>query len=41
MVFKGTERRTARELALELEVRGGGLDAFTGRVGRLYPQAVA
>ena len=30
-VFKGTERRTARELALELEVRGGGLDAFTGR----------
>jgi len=31
MVFKGTERRTAKELALELEVRGGGLDAFTGR----------
>ena len=31
MVFKGTERRTAQELALELEVRGGGLDAFTGR----------
>jgi predicted Zn-dependent peptidase len=31
MVFKGTERRTARELALELEIRGGGLDAFTGR----------
>ena len=31
MVFKGTERRTARQLALELEVRGGGLDAFTGR----------
>jgi predicted Zn-dependent peptidase len=31
MVFKGTERRTARELALELEVRGGSLDAFTGR----------
>jgi predicted Zn-dependent peptidase len=31
MVFKGTERRNARELALELEVRGGGLDAFTGR----------
>jgi predicted Zn-dependent peptidase len=29
MVFKGTERRSARELALELEVRG--LDAFTGR----------
>jgi predicted Zn-dependent peptidase len=31
MVFKGTERRTAQELALELEVRGGGLDAFTSR----------
>ena len=31
MVFKGTERRSARELALELEVRGGSLDAFTGR----------
>ena len=31
MVFKGTERRSARELALELEIRGGGLDAFTGR----------
>jgi predicted Zn-dependent peptidase len=31
MVFKGTERRSARQLALELEVRGGGLDAFTSR----------
>jgi predicted Zn-dependent peptidase len=31
MVFKGTERRSAKQLALELEVRGGGLDAFTGR----------
>jgi predicted Zn-dependent peptidase len=31
MVFKGTERRNARQLALELEARGGGLDAFTGR----------
>ena len=31
MVFKGTDRRSARQLALELEVRGGGLDAFTGR----------
>jgi predicted Zn-dependent peptidase len=31
MVFKGTERRSARELALELDVRGGSLDAFTGR----------
>jgi predicted Zn-dependent peptidase len=31
MVFKGTQRRTAKQLAMELEVRGGGLDAFTGR----------
>ncbi|HEU4699854.1 MAG TPA: pitrilysin family protein [Gemmatimonadales bacterium] len=31
MVFKATERRSARQLALELEVRGGSLDAFTGR----------
>lgn len=31
MVFKGTERRSAKELALQLEVRGGSLDAFTGR----------
>jgi predicted Zn-dependent peptidase len=31
MVFKGTERRSAQQLALELEIRGGGLDAFTGR----------
>jgi predicted Zn-dependent peptidase len=31
MVFKGTERRTARDIALELEVRGGSLDAFTSR----------
>jgi predicted Zn-dependent peptidase len=31
MVFKGTERRNARELALALEERGGSLDAFTGR----------
>ncbi len=31
MVFKGTERRTARELAHALEVRGGSLDAYTSR----------
>lgn len=31
LVFKGTERRDARELALALEVRGGSLDAYTGR----------
>ncbi|MDH4349230.1 MAG: insulinase family protein, partial [Gemmatimonadota bacterium] len=31
MVFKGTERRSARQLALELECRGGTLDAYTSR----------
>ena len=31
MVFKGTERRTAREIALSLEARGGALDAYTSR----------
>jgi predicted Zn-dependent peptidase len=31
MVFKGTERRSARQLALELETRGGSLDAYTSR----------
>jgi predicted Zn-dependent peptidase len=31
MVFKGTQRRSAKQLALELEVRGGSLDAYTGR----------
>ncbi len=31
MVFKGTERRTARDIALELEGRGGALDAYTAR----------
>src|SRR5437867_5485936 len=31
LVFKGTERRSARELAEELEVRGGSLDAYTSR----------
>jgi predicted Zn-dependent peptidase len=36
MVFKGTERRSARELALELEVRGGSLDAYTGRDATSY-----
>ena len=36
MVFKGTERRSARDLALELEVRGGNLDAYTGRDATSY-----
>lgn len=31
MVFKGTERRSARDVAMALESRGGALDAFTGR----------
>jgi predicted Zn-dependent peptidase len=31
LVFKGTERRNARQLAVELEARGGSLDAYTGR----------
>jgi predicted Zn-dependent peptidase len=31
MVFKGTERRSAREIALALESRGGALDAYTSR----------
>lgn len=31
LVFKGTERRTAREIALSLESLGGSLDAFTSR----------
>jgi len=31
MVFKGTRRRSAREIALSLERLGGSLDAFTSR----------
>ena len=31
MVFKGTEGRTARQLALEIEGIGGSLDAYTSR----------
>lgn len=31
MVFKGSERRTAHELAVALEERGGSLDAYTSR----------
>ncbi len=31
MVFKGTERRSAREIALSLESVGGTLDAYTSR----------
>jgi len=31
LVFKGTQKRTAREIALALESLGGSLDAFTSR----------
>jgi predicted Zn-dependent peptidase len=31
MVFKGTERRSAQEIAVALEARGGSLDAYTSR----------
>jgi predicted Zn-dependent peptidase len=31
MVFKGTERRSARDIAQEIEAVGGHLNAYTGR----------
>ncbi len=40
MVFKGTDRRTARDIALALEVRGGSLDAFTSRDHTSYQARV-
>lgn len=40
LVFKGTERRSAREIALELETRGGALDAFTARDHTSYQARV-
>src|SRR2546428_541992 len=40
MVFKGTERRSAHDIALELEVRGGSLDAFTSRDHTSYQARV-
>jgi len=40
MVFKGTARRTARDIALELETRGGALDAFTSRDHTSYQARV-
>jgi predicted Zn-dependent peptidase len=40
MVFKATERRTAKEIALELEVRGGSLDAYTSRETTAYQARV-
>ena len=40
MVFKGTERRTAQEIALSLESRGGSLDAYTSRDTTAYQARV-
>lgn len=40
MVFKGTASRTARELALSLEVLGGSLDAYTAREHTSYQARV-
>lgn len=40
MVFKGTERRSAREISLALESRGGALDAYTGRDHTAYQARV-
>jgi predicted Zn-dependent peptidase len=36
MVFKGTERRSAKQVALELEALGGSLDAYTSREHTVY-----
>ena len=40
MVFKGTTNRSARELALSLEVLGGSLDAYTAREHTSYQARV-
>ena len=40
MVFKGTKNRTAREIALSLEVLGGSLDAYTAREHTAYQARV-
>src|ERR687892_2025212 len=40
MVFKGTERRTAQEIALALEARGGSLDAYTSRESTAFQARV-
>lgn len=40
MVFKGTERRSAREIALSLEGLGGSLDAYTSREYTSYQARV-
>jgi predicted Zn-dependent peptidase len=40
MVFKGTERRSARQIALALEALGGSLDAYTSREHTVYQARV-
>lgn len=40
MVFKGTRRRSARQIALELEALGGSLDAYTAREHTVYEARV-
>jgi predicted Zn-dependent peptidase len=40
MVFKGTERRSAREIAIALEALGGSLDAYTAREHTSYQARV-
>jgi predicted Zn-dependent peptidase len=40
MVFKGTARRSAKELALALETLGGSLDAYTAREHTAYQAKV-
>jgi predicted Zn-dependent peptidase len=40
MVFKGTTRRSAREIALSLETLGGSLDAYTSREHTVYQSRV-
>jgi predicted Zn-dependent peptidase len=40
MVFKGTERRNAHQIALSLEALGGSLDAYTSREHTVYQARV-
>jgi len=40
MVFKGTERRSAKQIALELEALGGSLDAYTSREHTVFQARV-
>jgi predicted Zn-dependent peptidase len=40
MVFKGTGKRTAKDLALALEILGGSLDAYTSREHTCYQARV-